>query len=136
MEVLIKDFFLAGNMEHVALTVAGTSIQTTGSGEQKGTPTTWLVLLASPARDSCPQEKSSPWWMRGSCVVCTMTACWTTSNVPWRMVRRCLDMLTLYKWSSFSIVQNKLTMFIPYPFIQLLWNHSLSLIPLILCGLP
>lgn len=104
---------LAGNMEPVALTVAGTSIQTTGSAEQKGTPTTWLVLLASPAKDSCPQEKSSLWWMRGFCVVCTMTACWTTSNAPWRMVRR----LTLYTLNGYFQAFRINKLFIPSPFI-------------------
>lgn len=125
-------------MEPVALTVAGTSIQTTGSAEQKGTPTTWLVLLASPAKDSCPQEKSSPWWMRGFCVVCTTTACWTTSNAPWRMVR----CLTLYSLNGHFQVFRINKLFIP-SFIQFLWNHSVSLIPLLFlflflffCGLP
>lgn len=49
--------------------------------------TTWPASHATHARDSCPQERSSVWSRRRSCVGSTTTPWWRTSNGQLRAVR-------------------------------------------------
>lgn len=66
--------------------VGGRSMPVTGCDVRGGMHTTWPVLRATPARGSCPRERSSAWWRRRSYVGSTTTPWWRTLNEQLRAV--------------------------------------------------